>query len=186
MIQVLFEDIFAQDVDAIVNPANKDMLHGGGLAAVIASRAGTDVVEASRRIVAHMPIETGEAIVTEAGELDDFQAIIHTVGPYYVENDEDWSPRYAEASRDQQDDQLADAYKNAIRLAAGNGLESIAFPAVSCGVFRFPVELAAPIAIKAIKEAMAQYPSVTDVRICVLEDAHYDAFTKALEAQNGE
>lgn len=182
-IQVLFEDIFAQDVDVIVNPANKEMLHGGGLAAVIAARAGEEVAETSRFIVRSTPIETGEAIITEAGDLD-FEAIVHTVGPYYVEDEEDWSPRYAEASRADQDQQLADAYKNSIRLASVHGFESIAFPAVSCGVFRFPVELAAPIAIKAIKEAMDQYPNVTDVRICVLDDDHYNAFMEALE--NGD
>lgn len=165
-IEIVFDDIFMQDVDVIVNPANMYMLHGGGLARVIAYKGGTELVKESQ---AKTPVPTGSAITTTAGDLP-FMAVIHTVGP-----------RWDDDEPEVMDDQLASAYKSAMDECAVNQCKTIAFPAVSCGVFRFPVERAAPIAIKALKQSLEEHPEIERVLICVLEEEHNEAFTNALE-----
>jgi O-acetyl-ADP-ribose deacetylase (regulator of RNase III) len=163
-IEVIFGDIFAQEVDVIVNPANSEMGHGGGLAAAIAARGGKDLVHESRLLA---PVETGEAIVTTAGDLP-FKAVIHTVGPIWDDGDHD------------EDSRLSLAHVNAVLAAEDCGYESIAFPAVSCGIYRFPVERAAPIAIASVRSAAAFAPTVERVVFCLLDDDHFNAFDKAL------
>src|SRR4051812_13068162 len=114
-ITLTFDDIFAQEVDAIVNPANTHMLHGGGLAASIAYRAGSRVVADSQAL---SPINTGEAIWTEPGQLTQFKGIIHAVGPHY---DADESMPYWRRSRTfeptSQADLLRGAYYSAMQTA---------------------------------------------------------------------
>lgn len=171
-VEVIFDDILNQDVDAIINPANTHMLHGGGLAATIAYRGGPELVKASQALA---PINTGEAIVTTAGKLP-FEAVIHTVGPVWASDDH--APYWRKNSNEEDpDDLLYRAHQNAMRLAAIRGFQSLAFPAVSCGVFRFPVERAAPIAIKAVREADTS--GVEKVMFCLLDDEHFEAFERA-------
>lgn len=178
-ITLAYDDIFAQDVDAIVNPANTHMLHGGGLAAAIARRAGNRVVGASRE---QAPIDTGGAIWTGAGELAQFKGIIHAVGPMYNADERVafWrQTRVAEPTT--QDRLLASAYSNAVALAWAHDCTSLAFPAISCGVFHYPVREAAPVAIEALREAHSTCPGVKRSIICVLEDEHWNAFKEALD-----
>lgn len=180
-IEVVFDDIFTQDVDAIVNPANSFMLHGGGLAAAIAHRAGRGMVRESR---ANVPVPTGLAIQTSAGDLP-FKGIIHVVGPVW--EGEDDAPYWRRNSSDEDPDVLlSQAHLSAIEQVARHGYTSVAFPAVSCGVFRFPAGRAAPIAIAATRLALNKYPEVTRVVFCLLDDSHYTAFSNALEERDGE
>lgn len=165
MIEVVFDSIFNQEVDAIVNPANMEMRHGGGLAAMIAQTCGDATVKESK---AKAPIPTGTAITTTAGNLSPaFKGVIHTVGPIWDDGDSN------------EDEMLASAYKSAMDEAAKSGWTSVAFPAVSCGVFRFPVKRAAPIAIKAIRESQQEHPEIERVVVCLLDEVHYAAFEEA-------
>lgn len=181
-IEVVFGDILHTDVDAIVNPANRHMLHGGGLAGTIAGAAGAELRKQSS---AKAPIATGEAIITTAGSLD-FRAVIHTVGPMWESNDSMAYWRQNDADTDDPDELLARAHFAALKLAWECGYKSVAFPAVSCGVFRFPVERAAPIAIKAVRNALKEYsPPIERVVFCLLDDNHFNHFCAALDADAG-
>ena len=183
-IEVIQGDIFKQDVDAIVNPANSYMLHGGGLAGLIARRAGPDLIKESQD---QAPVQTGHAIATTAGELP-FKGVIHTVGPVW-EGPTD-APYWRKNRNDQTadpDELLALAHSSAIAVAGICGYTSVAFPAVSCGVFRFPVERAAPIAIKAAREALRMqqvWPKVDRVVFCLVDPYHYEAFKAANNLAN--
>lgn len=185
-IEIVFGDIFLQKVDAIVNPANIDMLHGGGLAGMIARKAGQEVVQASQE---QAPIKTGEAITTFAGKLD-FRGIIHAVGPYWGGDGSEayWKTGTGPSTKDDPeaeadaDQLLYDAYMSAMGEAASHQWRSVAFPAISCGVFRFPVERAAPIAIRSLTDALVKYSGIDRVAVCVLDDSHYDAFIEAYKA----
>ena len=128
-------DITTAAVDAIVNAANPVMLGGGGVDGAIHKAAGLKLLEACKAVELKngMRCPTGEARITEAGNLD-AKYVIHTVGPrYYI----DAEPKKL----------LKSAYKNSLALALQHKCKSIAFPAISCGVYRFPIEQAAKIAI---------------------------------------
>lgn len=177
-IAVIFADILTAPVDAIVNPANKDLFHNGGLAAVIAQAAGPELSLACDVLTDDGPIPTGTAVVTTAGKLP-FKGVIHVVGPYW--GDEDDIPHHLNTSDESPDTLLANAHKAAIAAAQDNGWGSLAFPAVSCGIFRFPVERAAPIALAAVREALETAPGVKRVEFYLLDDAHYLHFDRARE-----
>src|SRR5947209_4777489 len=124
-------DITEQRVDAIVNAANSTLLGGGGVDGAIHRRGGPDILEACKQIVARQGgCPTGEAVITPGGRLP-AHFVIHTVGPV-------WS-----GGRRGEDDLLAAAYRNSLRLAAEHGLGTIAFPSISTGAYRFPIERAA-------------------------------------------
>src|SRR5437773_5533511 len=128
-------DITEQRVDAIVNAANSTLLGGGGVDGAIHRRGGPDILEACKRIVARQGgCPTGEAVITPGGRLP-ARFVIHTVGPV-------WS-----GGRRGEDDLLAAAYRNSLRLAAEHGLGTIAFPSISTGAYRFPIERAAGVAL---------------------------------------
>lgn len=183
-IEIVFGDIFLQEVDAIVNPANIDMLHGGGLAGMIARKAGREVVTSSQE---QAPIKTGEAITTIAGKLS-FRGIIHAVGPYWGGDGSEayWKTGTGPSTKDgpeaeeDADQLLYNAYMSAMGEAASHQWRSVAFPAISCGVFKFPVERAAPIAIRSLTDALVKYAGIERVAVCVLDETHYDAFVEAL------
>lgn len=181
-VSVVFGDIFQQDVEAIVNPANQWMLHGGGLAGQIARRAGEGMIKASR---AELPVPTGSAITTTAGQLP-FKAVIHVVGPVWESDDS--NPYWRRNSSDEDPDELLKrAHFAVIKAAWERGLTSVALPAISCGVFRFPVERAAPIAVNAVRLALREYsPPVKRVVFCLLDDDYFDAFIRADELWGGD
>ena len=147
-------DLLAQRVDAIVNPANEALAHGGGVAGLIARAAGPDLEEDSRRI-GHCP--TGGAVVTRAGRLPQ-RAVIHAVGPV-------WRGGGAGEA-----EVLAAAHRAVIARAQEEGLATIALPAISTGIFGYPVDLAAPVAVAAVREAAEASPAVTLVRFCFLDE----------------
>lgn len=137
-LQLLEGDITTAPVEAIVNPANEKLQHGGGLAGVIARKAGPSLQHESNAWIAeHGPISHKRPAFTEAGQLP-FQKIIHAVGPV-------WGTGNEQA-------RLTQAVQGSLRLARELDLASLALPAISAGVFRYPVEQAARVILKALRE----------------------------------
>lgn len=176
MIRVVQGDLLTQDVDCIVNPANGFLRHGGGLARIIHDQATKvssvpaerpDSLAGSRRWWAEnkgVPtIATGDVHVTTAGNLP-FKGVIHAVGPVYKDG------TLCEKAL------LTSAHVNAFEAAIERGWKSIAFPAISCGLFRFPVEIAAPIALTAARVYRSAFEVIT---FALFEDSHYAAYREA-------
>jgi O-acetyl-ADP-ribose deacetylase (regulator of RNase III) len=134
-VQLVTGDITTASVDAIVNAANPIMLGGGGVDGAIHRAAGPALIEACRKVRAVNGIRcpVGEARITEAGNLSSTY-VIHTVGPRYYNDPEPHAL-------------LTSAYQNSLALAYAHECDSIAFPAISCGVYRFPLDEAAELAL---------------------------------------
>ena len=165
---VLKGDITEQDVDAIVNAANSTLLGGGGVDGAIHARGGPRIVEACREIRrSRFPngLPTGEVVLTTGGRLP-ARYVIHTVGPIIRIG------RQPDASM------LASCYRNALALAADSGLRSIAFPAISTGVFGYPPELAAPVVSERIESVLTAVTPVEQVRLVFYEAQDARIFLK--------
>ncbi len=162
-------DITAESVDAIVNAANSSLMGGGGVDGAIHRKGGPDILEECRRIRATtLPhgLPPGRAVATTAGRLA-ARWVIHTVGPVYSKS-EDRSPI------------LASCHIESLRVADELGAATVAFPAISTGVYGYPLELAAPVAIHAVGEAGA---AVAEVRFVLFDQAAFDAFESALSGK---
>jgi len=154
-------DLLEEPVEAIVNAANGRLEHGGGVAAAIARAAGPAFVEESRRLVRERgPIPTGEAVVTGAGCLP-FKGVIHAVGPRQGEGDEEAK--------------LVRALSAAFRCATERGWRTVAFPAVSAGIFGVPAQVCARAYLAAVRAA-----DVSLLRLCVRDAAIAEAVRKEL------
>jgi O-acetyl-ADP-ribose deacetylase (regulator of RNase III) len=164
---VLLEgDITAQEVDAIVNAANSSLLGGGGVDGAIHRRGGPAIVEECRRLRAtDWPdgLPTGEAAATTAGDLP-ARWVIHTVGPVYDEVDDAAGL-------------LARCHTASLRVADEIGATTVAFPAISTGVYGYPLNEAAPVALRAATEADTD---VAEVRFVLFGTDAFDAFDRAL------
>jgi O-acetyl-ADP-ribose deacetylase (regulator of RNase III) len=171
---VIVGDITRQDVDAIVNAANSSLMGGGGVDGAIHRAGGPGILEACREIrrtqyPAGLP--TGEAVITTAGDLI-ARYVVHTVGPVYGQH----HGREAQL--------LAACYKNSLRLAASHSLSSIAFPAISTGVFGYPPSEAAAVSSQAVMEYLADDDVVNEVRLIFFQRHDADAFLKNHEFAN--
>lgn len=139
-IQVIQGDITQIEVDAIVNAANSSLLGGGGVDGAIHRAGGPAILEACRAIVARQGgCPTGEAVITPAGRLP-AKFVIHTVGPVWQGGDQ------GEANL------LTNCYRNSLQLAVDNSCKTLAFPNISTGIYRFPKELAAQIAVATVQD----------------------------------
>jgi O-acetyl-ADP-ribose deacetylase (regulator of RNase III) len=160
-------DITAQEVDAVVNAANSSLLGGGGVDGAIHRRGGPTILEACRALRAdrlHDGLPAGQAVATTAGNLP-ARWVIHTVGPVFSKGED----RSAV---------LASAYRESLRVAEELGAATVAFPAVSAGVFGWPLDDAARIAVET---ARAHDPvSVQEVRFVLFNQQAYDAFAAHL------
>jgi O-acetyl-ADP-ribose deacetylase (regulator of RNase III) len=162
MIEAVRGDITDQTVDAIVNAANSSLLGGGGVDGAIHRAGGPEIVAECRLLGG---CDTGDAKATTAGSLS-ARYVIHTVGPVWRGGDT------GEAEL------LASCHRRALEVAAELGCTSIAFPGISTGVYGYPVELAAPIAVAAAREAAC--PPVELVRFVLFNRDHLEAFERAL------
>jgi len=137
-LNLILGDITTLEVDAIVNAANSSLLGGGGVDGAIHRKGGVKILEGCRAIIAKQgKCKVGEAVLTTAGNLP-AQFVIHTVGPV-------WNQGGKEKER-----LLANCYRNALRIAIENEIKTIAFPNISTGMYKFPKELAADVAIQTV------------------------------------
>ncbi|MFA6955414.1 MAG: O-acetyl-ADP-ribose deacetylase [Thermoanaerobaculia bacterium] len=155
-ISLLDADITKLDVDAIVNAANSTLLGGGGVDGAIHRAAGPELVDECRTIGG---CPTGEARITKGYRLP-VKFVIHTVGPVWHGGDR------GEAEL------LASCYRSSLALAAANGVRSIAFPAISCGIYGYPNEDAARIAINEISAFLERNPSIERVILACIGATH--------------
>lgn len=143
-------DITTLPLDAIVNAANSSLLGGGGVDGAIHRAAGPELVHECRLLGG---CKTGDAKITRGYRLP-ARHIIHTVGPVW-RGGEQGEPAL-----------LASCYGRSIEVAAANGIATLAFPGISAGIYGYPVELAAATAVEAVRAAVADHPSVTEVVFC--------------------
>lgn len=161
-------DITAAAVDAIVNAANSSLMGGGGVDGAIHRAGGPSIMAECRQITGVLgPLPVGEAVITCAGDLPAGN-VIHTVGPV-------WKGGGAG-----EEDALAGAYRNSMRVAAENGVETIAFPSISTGAFGYPVELAAPVAVRTVAESLEGETPVREVSFVLFDERIYSAYDRAL------
>jgi O-acetyl-ADP-ribose deacetylase len=159
-------DITEQSTDVIVNAANSSLMGGGGVDGAIHRRGGPEILEECKRIRAERYPEglpTGKAVATTGGRLP-ATWVIHTVGPVYSE--------YDDPSR-----LLASCHAESLKVADELGAKTAAFPAISTGVYGYPVEEAAPVAIDAIRSTDT---AVEEVRFVLFDASAHDAFARAL------
>jgi O-acetyl-ADP-ribose deacetylase len=159
-------DITAQEVDAVVNAANSSLLGGGGVDGAIHRRGGPVILEECRRIRAERypdGLPTGQAVATTAGDLP-ARWVIHTVGPVY-------------AKREDRSGLLASCHVVSLRVADELGARTVAFPAISTGVYGYPVEEAAPVAVHAVLDSETE---IAEVRFVLFDEATHGAFLEAL------
>lgn len=163
-------DITEQHVDAIVNAANSTLLGGGGVDGAIHRRGGSAILEECKRIAARQGgCPTGEAVITTAGRLA-ARFVIHTVGPI-------WS-----GGQRGEDELLAGAYRNSLRLAAKHELATIAFPSISTGAYRFPIERAAGIALGTTATFLRGGDhTIEEVRFVLFTDDDLEVYHRALQ-----
>jgi len=169
-VQVVWGDITALDVDAIVNAANERLLGGGGVDGAIHRAAGPELVEACRAIPELRPgvrCPTGESRITPGFRLP-ARHVIHTVGPIW------------RGGRASEPELLAGCYRSALALARQHRLRSIAFPAISCGVFGYPLDQAASVAVGALSETLPGDSVLERVLLVAFDVATQDALTRAL------
>jgi O-acetyl-ADP-ribose deacetylase (regulator of RNase III) len=161
-------DITASKMDAIVNAANKFLAHGGGVALAISRKGGLQIQADSTALVAKRgPLATGEAVITGGGKLP-AKYVIHTVGPIWGEQDEVES-----------DALLSQAIRSCLMLSEEKALKSIAFPAISTGIYGFPIERAAPLMLKETVAYLNGKTNLEHVVFCLYDSASYRVFESA-------
>ena len=166
-------DITAVELDAIVNAANERMLGGGGVDGAIHRAAGPKLVAACREVPELRPgvrCPTGEARATPAFDLR-ARWVVHTVGPVW------------QGGNASEPELLASCYKNSLSLAASLGATSLAFPAISCGVYGYPPVLAAEIAVREVSAFLATGSSVAQVVLVAFDSGLGDVLRRAVRTQ---
>jgi O-acetyl-ADP-ribose deacetylase (regulator of RNase III) len=167
-LQVVHGDITRMKVDAIVNAANSGLLGGGGVDGAIHRAGGPAIMEACRAIRdAEGGCPTGEAVITTGGLLP-APYVIHAVGPVW------------HGGGQNEDALLASAYRNSVKLAAKHHLRTLAFPNISTGIYGFPRERAADIAIAAVRKALAEAPGIEQVTFVCFDDENYRLYRERL------
>ena len=173
VIDVIRADITTLDVDAIVNAANERMLGGGGVDGAIHRAAGPDLLEACRHVPEVRPgvrCPTGEARLTPGFRLP-ARHVIHTVGPVWRDG------AHGEPEL------LASCYRRSLELARANGLQTIAFPAISCGVYGYPIDDAAAIAVREVRAFLDAHELPERVMLVAFDEKLHTVLTAKLARQ---
>jgi O-acetyl-ADP-ribose deacetylase (regulator of RNase III) len=166
-ITLVQEDITQQDVDAVVNAANGTLMGGGGVDGAIHRKGGPAILQECKRIRAESypdGLPTGRAVATTAGDLP-ARWVIHTVGPVYAKSED-------------RSQLLASCHTEALKIADELGAKSVAFPAISTGVYGYPVDEAAAVAIGAVRNATTD---VEEVRFVLFDERALEVFGSALD-----
>lgn len=167
-IELVHGDITEQDVDAVVNAANSSLMGGGGVDGAIHRKGGPDILSECRRIREERypdGLPTGRAVATTAGRLA-AKWVIHTVGPVFARSED-------------RSHLLASCHTEALRVADEVGAKTVAFPAISTGVYGYPLEQAAPVALGTVLGADT---NVEVVRFVLFDRSALEAFEQALRA----
>jgi O-acetyl-ADP-ribose deacetylase (regulator of RNase III) len=160
-------DIVLLDVEAVVNAANSSLILGGGVAGAIRSHGGPSIQEECNRIG---PIQVGEAVATNAGNLK-AKYVIHAAGPVSGEGEED--------------EKLRNATLNSLEIAEEKKIKDIAFPAISTGIFGFPLQRCSEIMLEAAKEFLEKHDYPQEIIFCLYGEGAYSIFEKTLEELTG-
>jgi O-acetyl-ADP-ribose deacetylase (regulator of RNase III) len=160
-------NIVLLDVEAVVNAANTSLVLGGGVAGAIRSYGGPSIQEECNRIG---PIQVGEAVATNAGNLK-AKYVIHAVGPVSGEGKEE--------------EKLCNATLNSLKIAEEKKIRDIAFPAISTGIFGFPIERCSVIMLKAAMEFLENHEYPQEIIFCLYGQEAYSVFDKTLEKLSG-
>jgi len=163
-IEIVRGDITTLDVDAIVNAANTTLLGGGGVDGAIHRAAGPELLAECRTLGGCQP---GEAKLTRGYRLP-ARFVIHTVGPFWTGGNR------GEAQT------LANCYRYSLQLVVENGIKTIAFPAISCGAYRYPIQQAARIALKTTKDFLKDNDKIDKVYFVLWSEEIYDAYRELL------
>jgi O-acetyl-ADP-ribose deacetylase (regulator of RNase III) len=167
-VELIRGDITSQDVGAVVNAANSGLAGGGGVDGAIHRAGGPDILAECRQIIRRIGrLPTGQAVITTAGRMP-ARHVIHTVGPIHSGKPED-------------PELLAACFTESLKLADAHGLESVAFPAISCGVYGYPLDAAAAVSLKAVADYCRGQSAVRIVRFVLFDPAAHDAFAAAAE-----
>lgn len=168
-IEVIKGDITKLEVEAIVNAANSSLMGGGGVDGAIHRAGGAKIHEECMRVVQKIGgrLPTGEAVITSAGNMPS-KYVIHTVGPI-------WKGGYAN-----EEEELSKCYINSLKLASDFGIKTIAFPNISTGIYGFPKEKAAEIAIHTVDSFLEENASFEKVIFVCFEDDNYQLYQSIL------
>jgi O-acetyl-ADP-ribose deacetylase (regulator of RNase III) len=164
-VELVQGDITRQDSDAIVNAANSSLLGGGGVDGAIHYAAGPELVGETRTLGG---CQTGDAKITRGYRLK-ARHVIHAVGPVYRAGD----PQIPAL--------LASAYRRSLEIAAENGLRTVAFPSISTGAYGYPIDQAAPIALRAVRDFAAGSTQIELVRFVLFTESILAAYSRALQ-----
>ncbi len=164
VLRLVRDDITKRRVDAIVNAANRQLLPGGGVCGAIHRAAGPELAKECAEIGF---CDTGEAVITKGYNLP-AKYVIHTVGPVYSGSEED--PKL-----------LSNCYKNSLKLAVKNNLNSIAFPSISTGIFGYPIGEASKVALSAIIDFLEKNGKPSLVEMVLFSQSDFDVYKNALE-----
>jgi O-acetyl-ADP-ribose deacetylase len=166
-IQILNTDITTLKIDAIVNAANTSLLGGGGVDGAIHRKGGAEILKECIEIRDRQGgCKVGEAVITTAGKLPS-KYVIHTVGPV-------WN-----GDKEQKKELLANCYKNSLLLAESHGISSIAFPNISTGIYHFPKNIAAEVAIRIVQEF--EYQNINEVVFVYFDAENFEIYNQLLK-----
>jgi len=164
-VELVQGDITRETVDAIGNAANARLAGGGGVDGAI-HRAGGPVMMAELKAKYPNGCPTGQAVITAAGRLN-AKYVIHAVGPVY-------------AGRPEDADRLASAYRRSLELCSQHRIQTVAFPSISTGVYGYPVQEAALIALRTVVAYLREHPEITLVRFVLFDPKTFEAYAQAL------
>jgi len=164
-LQLLNGDITMEDTEAIVNAANQTLLGGGGVDGAIHRAGGSEILEECRSLGG---CETGDAKITTGGSLK-AKYVIHTVGPIY------------RGGNRGEEDLLASCYRRSLEIASENGIKGISFPAISTGVYGYPIDEASRVALRTVIEYIKNHDDLDQVRFILFTSDDLEVYEEALE-----